>query len=165
MSRVRTISLGQRLRSQSVLTVCAFQNRVRPITWSCMVGFENYFTEMIKRRRSVVCKNHVARSKVKVTAGTLSLCIPESCPTHNFIWKLVGFENNLAEMIITKGRNVACKNHVAWTKVKDTVHNYSLCIGILCSDYNLTRHGGIWKLFGTNDHQDKTMCPVQEACL
>ena len=86
VSRVITISLGQRSKSQSARTVCAFQSRVRPITSSCMVGFENYLKEMTnKRRRSVVCKDHVARSNVKVTSGTLSMCIPESCPTHNFI--------------------------------------------------------------------------------
>ena len=26
------------------------------------------------------------------------------------------------------------------------------------------RHGGTGKLFGTNNHQDKTMCLVQEQC-
>ena len=51
-----------------------------------MVGFENYLAEMIiKTRQCVLCKNGVARPKVKVTVGTLSLCILESCPTHNFI--------------------------------------------------------------------------------
>ena len=30
-------------------------------------------------------QEHVARSKVKATSDTKSLCIPESGPTHNFI--------------------------------------------------------------------------------
>ena len=66
------------------LFVC-FQNRVQPTTSSCMVGFEKYLAQMIIRTRRVACKNHVARSKVKVTVGTLILCIPESFPTHNSI--------------------------------------------------------------------------------
>ena len=89
---IRIMSLGQRSRSQSALKVCVFQINVRPITSSCTVGFDNYLEEMtITKRRCVACKNHVARSKDKVTAaGTLSLCIPDSCPTHNFIPKIVG---------------------------------------------------------------------------
>ena len=86
-------------------------------------------TNDIKTRQCATCMNHVAKSKVQVTASTLSLCISEPCPTHNFIWKLVGFEKYLAEIIITR-RCVACKNHVAKSKVKVTVHTYSLCIGI-----------------------------------
>ena len=50
---------------------CVFQIRVRPITSFCMVGFKNHLVQMIiKTRRCVVRKNHVARSKVKVTVGT-----------------------------------------------------------------------------------------------
>ena len=99
------MSLGQRSRSQSALKICAFQIHVRPITSSCIVGFENYFAEMIiVTRRCVECKNHVPRLKVKISADTLSLGFPESCPTHNFIPELVGFENYLAEMIITTRR-------------------------------------------------------------
>ena len=74
----KDMSLGQRSRSQPALKVCAFQIHVRPITSSCIVGFENYFAEMIiVTRQCVACKNHVPRSKVKVTVDTLSLCIPE----------------------------------------------------------------------------------------
>ena len=51
----------------------------------------------------------------------LSFCIPESYPIHNFIWTLVAFENNLAGMIITTRRCVACKYHVSMSKVKVTV--------------------------------------------
>ena len=103
------MSLGQRSRSQPALKVCAFQIHIRPTASSCMVGFENYLEEMIIRTRQCVqCKNHATRSKVKGTADTLSLCIPETCPTHIFIPKM----------------------------------------------------GGILKLFGRNDHQDKTICCV-----
>ena len=101
--------LGQRSRSQLSLKVCVFQIHVQPITSSCMVGFENYLAEMIiMTRQCVLYKNHVARSKVKVTASTLSLCIPESCPTHKFIPKI----------------------------------------------------GEIGKLFGRNNHHNRTMCHV-----
>ena len=51
--------------------VCVFQIRVRSITSLCMVGFKNHLAQMIiTTRRCVACKNHVARSKVKVTVGT-----------------------------------------------------------------------------------------------
>ena len=66
--------------------VCVFQIHVRPITSLCMVGFKNHLAQMIiKTRQCVACKNHVTRLKVKVTVGTLSFCILESCPTHKFI--------------------------------------------------------------------------------
>ena len=82
------MSLGQRSRSQPALKFRAFQIHVRPITSSCIVGFENYLAEMIMSRRYVACKTYVPRSKVKVTADTLSLGIPKSCPTQNFIPKI-----------------------------------------------------------------------------
>ena len=78
--------------------------------------------------------------------------------------KSVGFENYLAQMIITISQCVVSKNHVARSKVKVTVHTYSLCIGISCSAHNVIQYGGIRNFFGTNDHQDKTVCPVQEPC-
>ena len=66
--------------------VCVFQIRVRPITSLCMVEFEKYLAQMIITiGQCVVYKNHVARSKVKITDGTLSLCILKSCPTHYVI--------------------------------------------------------------------------------
>ena len=41
------------------------------ITSLCMMGFKNHLAQMIiKTRQCVACKNHVARSKVKVTVGT-----------------------------------------------------------------------------------------------
>ena len=67
-------------------------------------------------------------------------------------------------MIIVTSRCVMYKNYVARSKVKVTVHTHSLCIGISCSAHNFILHGGIWKLFGINDHQAKIMCPVQEPC-
>ena len=92
-----------------LFVLCVFQNCVRPITSSCMVGFENYLAQMI--------------SKIKQ-------CVP-------------------------------CMNHVTRSKVKVTVHIYSLCRGILCSAHNFIQLGGIRKLFSTNDYQDKTLCPVK----
>ena len=55
-----------------------------------MLGFENYFAQMIiKPRQCVPCKNHVATPKVKFTVRTYSLCISLKeaylCPAHNFV--------------------------------------------------------------------------------
>ena len=88
MLHVRTMSLGQRSKPQSALKFCAFQNRARPLTSPCMLGFEDYLALMIiTARQCVMCKNHVARSKV--TVGIYNLCIGFSetclCPAHNVI--------------------------------------------------------------------------------
>ena len=94
MSRIRSISLGQRSRSQSALKLCAQTSvkpvRVQPITLLCMMGFEKNFAQIIIRTRQCVAnKNHVARLKVKVTVSTKILCIDfnETCssPTNNFV--------------------------------------------------------------------------------
>ena len=51
--------------------VCVFQIRARLITSLCMVGFKYHLAQMIiMARQCVARKNHVARSKVKVTVGT-----------------------------------------------------------------------------------------------
>ena len=51
--------------------ICVFQIRVQPVTSLYMVGFKNQLAQMIiKTRRCVGYKNHVTRSKVKVTVGT-----------------------------------------------------------------------------------------------
>ena len=55
-----------------------------------MVGFKKYLAQIIiKPRQCVLCKNHVAMSKVKFTVCTYSLCIglneTYSCPAHNFV--------------------------------------------------------------------------------
>ena len=50
------------------LFVCVFQNRVWPIASSYMVGFENNLAQIIIiTSQCVVNKNHVTKSKVKVT--------------------------------------------------------------------------------------------------
>ena len=50
---------------------CVFQVSVRPIISLCMVGFKNHLAQMIiKTRQCVNRKNHVPRSKVKVTVDT-----------------------------------------------------------------------------------------------
>ena len=90
MSGVRTMLQGQRSRSQSALKVCVFQNPVRALTSSIFVGFENYLAQMVfMTRQCVMCKNHVARSKVKVTVPTYNLCIGFSetcsCRAHYFV--------------------------------------------------------------------------------
>ena len=72
VSRTRTMSLGQRSRSQFALKLCAKTSVkpicVRPISLLCMVGIENDLAQMIiMTKRCVANKNHVARLKVKVT--------------------------------------------------------------------------------------------------
>ena len=50
--------------------VCVFQDCVRLITSSCIMEFVNNLAQMIiMTRRCVGCKNHVDRSKLKVTAA------------------------------------------------------------------------------------------------
>ena len=55
-----------------------------------MVGYENYLIQMIiKIRQCVLTKNHCARSEVKFTVHTYSLCIglyeTYSCLAHDFV--------------------------------------------------------------------------------
>ena len=58
-------------QQQQPVCVCVFQNLVQPITSSCMVEFGNNLAQMIIiTKRYVTNKNHVARSKVKVTVHT-----------------------------------------------------------------------------------------------
>ena len=80
MSRTRIMSLGQRLRSQSAHNLFAYASLnplcVRSITFSCMVGFKNNLAQMIiMTRQCVTNKNQFARSKVKATVCTETLCI------------------------------------------------------------------------------------------
>ena len=62
---------------------------------------------------------------------------------------MVGFENNLAQIIIMIRRCVANKNHVASLKVKVTVRSRTLCIGFnetcLCPADYFVMPGGILK--------------------
>ena len=94
VSQTRTMWLGQRSRSQSALILCAYTSVkpvcVRSITLLCMVGFKNNMAQMIiLTRQYVPNKNHVPRSKVKVTVHTYTLCTDFSetcsCQTHNFV--------------------------------------------------------------------------------
>ena len=55
-----------------------------------MVGFENNLAQLIIMIRGCIAnKDHVARSKIKVTVGTETLCIDFNetclCQTHNFV--------------------------------------------------------------------------------
>ena len=64
--------------------------RVRSINLSCLVGFKNNLAKtFIMTRQYVANKNHVTRSKVKVTACTLIVYIDfseiRSGPTHKFV--------------------------------------------------------------------------------
>ena len=77
---------------------------------------------------------------------------------------MVGLKNNLAHMIIKTRQYVACKNHVAMSKVKVTVGTYSFCVLKLCPTHNFIMHGGIWKLCGTTNHTDKMECHMLKPC-
>ena len=73
MSRTKTISLGQRLRS--ALKLCAYTSvkpvRVGPISLLCIMEFRYDLAQIIiMRRQCVANKNDVARLDVKVTVGT-----------------------------------------------------------------------------------------------
>ena len=76
-------------------------------------------------RQFVINKNHVARSKVKVTVCTetsYSSVKPVSVSVQPITLScLVGFENNVAQISIMTKQCVANKNHVARSKVKVTM--------------------------------------------
>ena len=95
---------------------------VRTITVSCMVGFENNLVQMIiMTKQCVMNMNHVVRSKVSFTVCTLTLCIDfsEICLCLPIAWSsMLGFINNMAQMIIMTRGCVANKNHVASSKFK-----------------------------------------------
>ena len=65
----------------------------------------------------------------------------------------------LAETMIMTRQCVACKNHIASSKVKVTVCMLTLCIGqsvtCLCLAHHFVLHSGISKLFGVNNYHDK----------
>ena len=90
------------------------------------MGFENNLVQMIiMTKQCVMNKNHVGRSKFYVTVRTLTLCIDfsEMCSYLPITWSSVlGFMNNVAEMIIMTRGCVANKNHVARLKFKITDH-------------------------------------------
>ena len=117
--------LVYRSRSQSALKHCAACS-CQTITWSCMVGFENKLVKMIiMTKQSIMNKNHVVRSKVYVTVCTLTLCIhySETCLCLPITWSsMLGFINNVAQMIIMIRGCVANKNHVASSMFKVIDH-------------------------------------------
>ena len=99
---------------------------VRTITWSCMVGFENKLVQMIiMTKQSVMNKNHVVRSKVYVTVCTYTFYIDfsETCSCLPISWSsMLGFRNNVAQIIVMTRGCVANKNHVASSKFKAIDH-------------------------------------------
>ena len=62
---------------------------------------------------------------------------------------MVGFENNLAQIIIMSSRYVMNKNHVTRSKVKVRVRTLTLCIGLsetcTCLTHKCVMHSGIYK--------------------
>ena len=87
-----------------------------------MVEYENNLAQIIIMiRRCVTNKNHVARLKVKVEVSSYTLCIGfnETCSYLPITWSsMLGFMNNVAQMIIVIRGCVANKNHVAISKFK-----------------------------------------------
>ena len=96
---------------------------VRTITWSCMVGFKNKLVQIIiMTKQSVMNKNHVVTSKVYVTVCTLTLCVDFSETCSCLSITMLGFINNVAQMIIMTRGCVANKIHVASSKFKVIDH-------------------------------------------
>ena len=120
MLHVRTMSLGQRSRSQSALKVCAFQIGVQPITSSCMVGFKNYLAEMFITIGLYVLCNDMSLGQKLRSQLALKVCVFQIHVQPITSLYIVGFKNYLAEMIIVTRLSVACKNHVPKSKVKVT---------------------------------------------
>ena len=110
--------LGQKSRSKTALKVCAFENRSRPITLSCIVKFINYLEEIIILTRRCVAYKNMSLGQRSRSKAALQVCafrirvrpITSSC--------MVGFKNCLAQIIIKTRRCVACKNYVARSTVK-----------------------------------------------
>ena len=96
------------------------------ITWSCIVGFKNKLVQMIiVTKQSVMNKNHVVTSKVYATVSTLTLCVDfsKTCSCLSITWSsMLGFINNVAQMIIMTMGCIANKNHVASSKFKIIDH-------------------------------------------
>ena len=99
-----------------------------------------------------------ARARARVCVCVL-LSVSQSCPDQNSVlhrWIKDSF-GTWRQMIITTRKCVSCKNHVARSKIRVTVHIYTLCICLSatcsCSARNFVLHGGIRKLFVTNDLQ------------
>ena len=99
---------------------------VRPIPLYCIVEFENYMTQMITMtEQCMTCMNHVAKSDVKFTSHTYTLCIGFSetcsCPAYDCVMhgvifsELFGMNNN--------DNKTVCRvqTHVTRLKVKVTV--------------------------------------------
>ena len=90
------------------------------------MGFENNLAQIIiMTRRCVANKNHIARLKVKVIVyiKLYALTSVETvCVRPITLLCVVGFKNNLAQIIIMTRGCVAKKNHIARSKVKVTVH-------------------------------------------
>ena len=95
---------------------------VRTISLSCMVRFENTLMQMIiMTKQCVMNKNHVSRLKICVTVCTLTLCIDfsETCSRLPITRSsMLGFINNVAQMIIITRGCVANKIHVSSSKFK-----------------------------------------------
>ena len=81
--------------------------------------------------------------------------------------RMVGFNNNLAQMIIMTRLCDANKNRIARSKVRDRVCSLTLNIGF--SETCCVQLTTLSCMVGsgkkcTNNHYDKTMCCEQELC-
>ena len=90
------------------------------------MGFENNLVQLIiMTKQNVMKKNHAVRSKVYITLCIYTLCIDfnETCLCLPITWSsMLGFINNVAQMIIMTRGSVANKNHVASSKFKVINH-------------------------------------------
>ena len=91
-----------------------------------MVGFENKLVQMIiMTKQSVMNKHHVVRSQVYATMCTYTpgIDFSETCLCLPITWSsMLGFINNVAQLIIMTRGCVANKNDVARSKFKVIDH-------------------------------------------
>ena len=103
---------------------------VRTITLSCMMGFENILVQMIiMTKQCVVNKNRVVWfiDYAKVCTETLCIHFSETCSVLPVTWSsMLGFKNDVAQMIIITRGCVASKNHLASSKFK-VIDHIKLC--------------------------------------
>ena len=133
MSRVRTILLGHRSRSRLTFYVCAFQNQVRPIT-----SFESWWDlkiiwqKLSPRQDDMSHGIATSLGQRSMSQTTLTVfCIVILCTAYNFITSgMVGFENNLAQMIIKTRQCVPVQEPCPYVNVQIHSPHLQLCIGV-----------------------------------
>ena len=110
MWHVRSMSLGQRSRSHLAFKVFAFYSDFRPITSSCVVGFEKILRKKSSRQDGVLGVRTMSLDQRSRSQLALKFCAFKYCVPLITSLDMVGFENYFAEMIIRPRQCVACKS-------------------------------------------------------